>query len=245
MKYIAGGDSIIYQGSYESPNDYCVEVASTGDPIYLSDWRLGGCTDYDAASIPGTDLVVLEQATGRIADKDLEDSQKMDETVKRASRVYGIYYTKKHSRTRWYSPKPVYSSANTTSYLPRVALADNGKGVAIWQEGLFEKGSWVNAKDNVELSDLVMNGQLMLSRFDGNTTWSAPIPLLALGEDMQLKDYRITYDGTTAFIIARKVKSDGSSENICMTVDAGGKVTNHDIEQTDELMRLRLSLIHI
>ena len=239
VKYIAGGDSIIYQGSYESPNDYCVEVASTGDPIYLSDWRLGGCTDYDAASIPGTDLVVLEQATGRIADKDLEDSQKMDETVKRASRVYGIYYTKKHSRTRWYSPKPVYSSANTTSYLPRVALADNGKGVAIWQEGLFEKGSWVSAKDNVELSDLVMNGQLMLSRFDGNTTWSAPIPLIALGEDMQLKDYRITYDGTTAFIIARKVKSDGSSENICMTVDAGGKVTNHDIEQTDELMRLR------
>ena len=239
VKFIAGGDSIVYQGAYESPNDYCVEVASTGDPIYLSDFRLGGCTDYDAVSIPGTDLVVLEQATGQIAKEDLEDTLQLDETMKRASRVYSVYYTKKHTGTKWYSPQPVYSSQETTSYLPRVALADNGTGVAIWQEGLFEKGSWVTDKDTVQLTDMVMNGQLMLSRFDGNETWTAPIPLLSLDENMRLKDYRITYDGTTAFIIARKVGREGGAENLCMTVDAGGQVATHDIEQTDELLRLR------
>ena len=239
VRFIAGGDSIVYQGAYESPNDYCVEVASTGDPIYLSDWRLGGCTDYDAASIPGTDLVVLEQATDRISDEDLADTLKLDETVKRASRVYSVYYTKKNTGTKWYSPKPVYSSAETTSYLPRVALADDGTGVAVWQEGLFDKGSWVADKDTTQLTDLVMNGQLMMSRFDGNETWTAPTPLLTLDENTRLKDYRITYDGQTAFIIARRVANGGISENLCMTVDANGQVATHDIEQTDALMRLR------
>lgn len=239
VKYIAGGDSIVYQGAYESPNDYCVEVASSGDPIYLSDFRIGGCTDYDAASIPGTDLVVLEQATSLIAKEDLEDTLKLDETIKRASRVYSVYYTKKHAGTKWYTPKPVYSSAETTSYLPRVALADNGTGVAIWQEGLFERGSWAAEKDTVQLTDMVMNGQLMLSRFDGNETWTAPIPLLSLDENMRLKDYRVTYDGSTAFIIARKVGRESGAANLCMTVDASGQVAMHDIEQTDELVRLR------
>ena len=239
VKFISGGDSIIYQGSYENPNDYCVEVASTGNSIYLSDWNLGGCTAYDAASIPGTDLVVLEQATGKIAQEDLEDSLHLGETMNRASRVYSIYYTKKNANTKWYSPKPVYSSTETTSYMPRVALANDGTGVAIWQEGLLEKGSWVQPNDTVGLGDVVMNGQLMMSRFDGNETWSAPIPLMTLDENCALKDYRITYDGSTAFIVARKAVKDADNENICFTADAAGNVTMHDVEQTDELMRLR------
>ena len=239
VKFISGGDSIIYQGAYESPNDYTVEIASTGEAIYLTDNELGGCTDYDAASVPGTDLVVLEQATGKIAKEDLEDSLHLDETVKRASRVYSVYYTKKKPGTKWYSPKPVYSSTETTSYRPRVALADNGTGVAIWQEGTLDKGSWVTDKDTVKLADIVMNGQLMLSRFDGNETWSAPIPVQELNENYRLKDYRVTYDGQTAFIVARKVGRDIAPENVCFTVDAAGTVTSHQVEQSDELMQMR------
>ena len=239
VKFLAGGDSIVYQGAYENPNDYCVEVAPTGEAIYLSDWKIGGCTDYDAASIPGTDLVVLEQATADIAQEDLEDTLHLDETVKRASRVYSVYYTKKNTGTKWYSPKPIYSSTETTSYHPRVALAEDGKGVAIWQEGTFEKGSWVTDKDTVKLTDLVMKGQLMMSRFDGNETWSEPIPLQTLDENYRLKDYHLTYDGTNAFIVARKVGRDIDPENVCLTVDGNGTVTTHQVEQTDELMSLR------
>ena len=240
VKYLAGGDSIIYQGAYENANDECVEVASTGDPIYLSDWQLGGCTAYDAASIPGTDLVVLEQATGRIADEDLQDTLQLGSTVNRASRVYSVYYTKKNKGTKWYTPKPVYSSAETTSYRPRVALADNGTGVAIWQEGLIDKGSWVTEKDTTQLTDLVMNGHLMLSRFDGNETWTAPIPLMAVNQDCMLRDYCVTYDGQTAFIIARKTSAHAEdSQNICLTVDAAGNVTTHDTEQSDDIMKVR------
>ena len=155
----------------------------------------------------------MEQAVGRIAQEDLEDSLHLDETVKRASRVYGIYYTKKKNGTKWYRPKPVYSSTETSSYKPRVALADNGTGVAIWQEGLLGKGSWVTEKDTTDLTDLVMTGNLMMSRYDGNETWTAPVPLMAVGENCILKDYRVTYDGSTAFVIVRK--SDGTkNENI-------------------------------
>ena len=100
--------------------------------------------------------MVLEQATGKIAKEDLEDSLHLDETVKRASRVYSVYYTKKKPGTKWYSPKPIYSSTETTSYRPRVALADNGTGVAIWQEGTLDKGSWVTDKDTVKLAHASM-----------------------------------------------------------------------------------------
>ena len=238
VKFVSGGDSIIYQVSYENPNDYAIEVASSGAPVPLSDSSLGGCTDYDAASVPGTDLVVMEQAVGQIAQEDLADSLHLDETVKRASCVYSIYYTKKKTGTKWYRPQPVYSSPNTTSFKPRVALADNGTGVAIWQEGLLDKGSWVTPNDTVDLADLVMTGQLMMSRFDGNGTWTAPVPLMAVNESCVLKDYRVTYDGQTAFVIVRK--SDGTkNENVCMTVDAGNNITTHDVDQSDVMMSLR------
>ena len=239
VSFIAGGDSIIYQGNYEDPNDNCVEVASTGAPIYLSDFRKGGCTDYDAASIPGTDLVVLEQATAKISEEDLTDSLHLDETVNRASRVYSIYYTKKHAGTKWYKPKPVYSSSETTSYRPRVALAENGTGVAIWQEGLIYKTSGIASEDTVQLSDLVMKGQLMMSRFDGNETWSAPVPLMAVDENCSLNDYRVAYDGSTAFIVARRGLNKETADNICMTVDASNNIAMHDMVQTNELMHLR------
>ena len=239
VKFIAGGDSIVYQGNYEDPNDYCVEVASTGEPIYLSDWRQGGCTDYDAASVPGTDLVVLEQATDKIAQEDLKDSLNLDETVKRASRVYSVYYTKKHTGTKWYSPKPIYSSTETTSCHPRVALAEDGTGVAIWQEGLIDKVSGLAPEDTVQLQDLVMNGRLMMSRFDGHDTWSAPVSLMAVDENCALSDYHVAYDGSTAFIVARRTLNKENSENICMTVDAANNIKMHDMVQTDELMHLR------
>ena len=239
VKFLAGGDSIVYQRHHDNPNDYTVDVAMTGNPQTLSNQNIGGCTDYDAASVPGTDLVVLEQATAQIAKEDLEDSLHLDETINRASRVYGIYYTKKNTKTKWYSPKPIYSSAETTSFKPRVALAENGTGVAVWQEGNFQKGSWVAADDTVQLADIVMNGQLMMSRFDGNETWSEPIPLQALDENFRLNDYRIAYDGQTAFIIARKEGKNIASENFCLTVDATNNVTKNNLEQTDDLMQLR------
>ena len=239
VKFLSGGDSIVYQGAYDNPNDEIVHVASTGEAIYLSDWNLGGCTDYDAASIPGTDLVVLEQATGQISKEDLEDSLHLDETVRRASRVYSVYYTKKHAGTKWYSPKPIYSSPETSSYRPRVALAANGTGVAVWQEGLLDKGSWVTAKDTVQLTDLVMNGKLMMSRFDGNETWTAPIPLYDLNENCRLKDYSISYDGSNVFIIARRVEDGKIGDNICLSVDGDDNVDRRDLEVTDEMMKLK------
>jgi len=239
VKFISGGDSIIYQGAYESPNDYAVECSSIGTPSILSDWRIGGCTDYDAASVPGTDMVVMEQATDIISEEDLKDTLHLDETVKRASRVYSVYYTKKHAGTKWYTPKPVYSSTETTSYHPRVALADNGTAVAIWQEGLMEKGSWVQEGEKADIGDLVLNGHLMMSRYDGDNTWSEPIKLMAVDEKNKLNDYRVTYDGSTAFIIARKQTYRIINENICLTVDAANNITNHKVEQTEDLMRLQ------
>ena len=117
-------------------------------------------------------------------------------------------------------------------------MAENGTGVAIWQEGLLGKGSWVTEKDTTDIADLVMTGQLMMSRYDGNETWTAPVPLMAVGENCILKDYRVTYDGSTAFVIVRK--SDGTkSENVCMTVDAGNNITSHDVNQSDVMMNLR------
>ena len=242
VKFITGSDSIIYQGNQggsADPNKMTVEVASLDNPFIISDWRSGGCTDYDAASVPNLDLVVMEQATAEIPKEQLEDSLTLETSVKEGSKVYALYYAKKHPGTKWYSPKPIYSSPETTSFKPRLAMADDGKAVAIWQEGTFEKASWVQEGDTVQLTDLLMNGHLMMSRFDGNETWSEPIQLAEVNEAFCLKDYRVAYDGTSAFIVARRGISGSPDENIGIMVDGNNAVTMQTLDYTDEPVRLR------
>ena len=241
VKFIAGGDSIIYQsnkGKPDDPNQFTVEVASLGDPTTISDWRSGGCSDYDAASVPGLDLAVMEQATATIPKEQLEDSLTLDVTVNQASRVFDLYYTKKNAGTKWYQPKPIYASPETASFKPRVAVADDGKAVAVWQEGTFEKASWVQEGDTVQLTDLLMNGHLMMSRFDGNETWSAPVQLADVNEGFCLKDYRVVYDGTTAFIVARRGVYGAQDENVGFMVDGNNAVTVQTLPYTEESVRL-------
>ena len=233
VKFISGGDSIIYQGNQGNPDDpnmMTVEVASLGNPSIISDWRTGGCSDYDAASVPGLDLAVMEQATATVTKEQLEDSLTLDVTVNQVSRIYDLYYTKKNAGTKWYQPKPIYSSPETASYRPRLAMADDGKAVVVWQEGTIEKGSWVTDKDTVQLSDLMMNGHLMMSRFDGNETWSEPVKLAELNEDFCLKDYRVAYDGTSAFIVARRSISSVQYENVGIMVDGNNTVTKQTMD---------------
>ena len=241
VKFIAGGDSIIYQGyrdNPDDPNNMTVEVASLGNPTIISDWRSGGCTDYDAASVPGLDLVVMEQATAVIPKEQLEDSLTLDVTVNQGSRVYDLYYTKKNASTKWYQPKPIYGSPETTSFKPRLAVADDGKAVAVWQEGTFEKASWVQEGDTVQLTDLLMNGHLMMSRFDGNETWSEPVKLVEVNEGFCLKDYCVAYDGTSAFIVARRGVSGAPDENVGITVDGNNTVATQTLAYTEETVRL-------
>ena len=241
VKFIAGGDSIIYQGYRDnvvSPNNMTVEVASLGNPTTISDWQSGGCTDYDAASVPGLDLAVMEQATAKIPQEQLDDSLTLDVTVNQASRLYDLYYTKKNAGTKWYKPKPIYGSTETTSFKPRLAVADDGKAVAVWQEGTFEKASWVQEGDTVQLSDLLMNGHLMMSRFDGNETWSSPVQLAEVNEGFCLKDYNVAYDGTSAFIVARRGVSGAPDENVGITVDGNNNVATQTLDYTEEPVRL-------
>ena len=242
VKFISGGDCIIYQGHQNNPDDpnmMTVEVASLDDPAIISDWRSGGCSDYDAASVPGLDLAVMEQATATVSKEQLEDSLTLDMTVNQASRVFDIYYTKKTAGTKWYQPKPIYSSPETASYRPRLAMADDGKAVAIWQEGTIEKGSWVHEGDTVQLADLLMNGHLMMSRFDGNETWSEPVKLVEVNEGFCLKDYSIAYDGTSAFIVARRSISVTQYENVGIMVDGNDSVTTQTLDNIDGTVSLR------
>ena len=241
VKFISGGDSIIYQGHQNNPDDpnmMTVEVASLDDPAIISDWRLGGCSDYDAASVPGLDLAVMEQATATVSKEQLEDSLTLDVTVNQVSRIYDLYYTKKNAGTKWYKPKPIYSSPETASYRPRLAMADDGKAIVIWQEGTIKKGSWVQEGDTVQLSDLMMNGHLMMSRFDGNETWSEPVKLAELNEDFCLKDYRVAYDGTSAFIVAHRSISNTQYENVSIMVDGNNTVTTQTFDYTNGPVRL-------
>ena len=241
VKFISGGDSIIYQGHQNNPDDpnmMTVEVASLDNPAIISDWRSGGCSDYDAASVPGLDLAVMEQATATVSKEQLEDSLTLDVTVNQASRVFDIYYTKKTAGTKWYQPKPIYSSPETASYRPRLAMADDGKAVAVWQEGTIEKGSWVQEGDTVQLADLLMNGHLMMSRFDGNETWSEPVQLVEVNENFCLNDYRVAYDGTSAFIVARRSISNTQYENVSIMVDGNNTVTTQTFDYTNGPVRL-------
>ena len=82
----------------------------------------------------------------------------------------------------------------------------------------------------MQLSDLMMNGHLMMSRFDGNETWSEPVKLVELNEDFCLKDYRVAYDGTSAFIVARRSISSVQYENVGIMVDGNNTVTKQTMD---------------
>ena len=83
-----------------------------------------------------------------------------------------------------------------------------------------------------------MNGHLMMSRFDGNETWSEPVKLAEVNENFCLKDYRVAYDGTSAFIIARRSISSTQNENVCIMVDGNNTVTTQTFDYTTGPVRL-------
>ncbi len=238
VSYLSGGDDVAFHQTYENVNGNTAATASTKGVFVLSNYEMGGCSGFHTASTTDKDVVVLEQANAKISEEDLQDSLHIDETVARASKSFGVYYIKRDQQG-WYEPQAVYSSTESTSIRPRVAMASDGTAVAVWQEGEIKRGSYLAEKDTAQLGDLYMQGNLMLSRFDGNETWTEPVAIQPLTENRALTDYLPTYDGQNVFLIASKATEREATEMVVLTVDAQNKVTLVDSVKTTTLPALK------
>ena len=233
IRFLSGGDSIVYKANSSSPNSRYLRVVSTGNPAIISDYLSGGSADYHSASSSNFDMVVFEQATKKFSDADSAPSESnLADCVIRNGSAFNIYYSMKKAGGRWYSPKPINVDSYRTSMRPRVALDDNGNAAAIWQEGYLNRDATLSYQEQQDIANLVLNGDLVLSRFNG-TDWSKPVSLLRLNRKLKLAEYQLTVKNGEVFVAAIEILPDDVVKPVFIHVSADDKVTVTDAPMAD------------
>ncbi len=228
IRFLSGGDSIVYKSAANTPNSRYLRVVSTGSPAIISDYFTGGAASYHSASSNNFDIVVFEQATRKLTDTEVAPSQNnLVDCIIRASDISKIYFSMKKAGGKWYSPKPIYVNSYRTSMKPRVALDDNGCAVAIWQEGYLNRDGTLSIEEQRDAANLVLTGDLVLSRFDGKN-WTEPISLLRLNRKSKLSEYQLTVKNGEVFVAAVELLPDNVVKPVFINVTTGNKVTISD-----------------
>ena len=228
IRFLSGGDSIVYKSESSSPNSRYLRVVSSGAPTIISAYKKGGAADYHSASSNNFDMVVFEQVTRELSAEEANpsDDQLVDCVIRNAD-VSKVYYAMKKAGGRWYSAKPIDSNSSGANTKPRVALDDNGNAAAIWQNGSFSRNPLLPYEEQEDISNLVFNGYLVLSRFNGEE-WSEPLDLLRLNRKLKLADYQLTVKNGEVFIAAIEQLPDDVIKPVFIHVSADDKVTVTD-----------------
>ena len=228
VRFLSGGDSIIFKTDAASPNDRHLRVVSTGNPVIVSDYQTGGSANYHSASSPNFDIVVYEQASRKLKDTEIapNDNNLVDCVIRNGS-ISKIYYTIKKAGGKWYRPKPIDASNHDANTKPRVALDDKGNAAAIWQQGYYTRNPRLSTEEQNNIENLLFNGNLMYSRFDG-TNWSEPVSILRLNRKLQLTEYQISYNNGEAFIAATELLPEEEIKPVFIHVTADGQTTVAD-----------------
>ena len=233
IHFLSGGDSIVYKANSSSPNSRYLRVVSTGNPAIISDYLSGGSADYHSASSSNFDMVVFEQATKKFSDADSAPSESnLADCIIRNGSAFNIYYSMKKAGGRWYSPKPINVDSYKTSMRPRVALDDNGNAAAIWQEGYLNRDATLSYQEQQDIANLVLNGDLVLSRFNG-TGWSKPVSLLRLNRKLKLDEYQLTMKNGEVLVAALEILPDDVVKPVFIHVSADDVVTVTDAPMAD------------
>lgn len=228
VRFLSGGDSIVYKSDEVSPNDRYLRVISTGNPTVISDYRTGGAADYHSASSANMDIVVYEQATRKLTEDEMNptDEQLVDYVINKGD-ISQIYYAYKKAGGNWYSAKPIWQDNYQTNTKPRVALDDQGHAAAIWQQGHYIRKSGLSPEEQNDIENLQFIGDLMYSRFDG-TSWTEPVSVLYLNRKLQLSEYQLSYHNGEAFIAATELLPDDVVKPVFIHVAANGNATVSD-----------------
>ena len=227
IRFLSGGDSIIYKSDDDSPNNRHLRVVSTGNPAIVSDYLTGGSGDYHSASSPSMDIAVFEQATDKLSDEEISPSEdKLVDCIVNKGNISDIYFSIKKAGGSWYSPKAIDKNT-VTNMKPRVALDNNGHAVAIWQKGRLSRNYRLSVSEQQDITNLLFMGDLVLSRFDG-TNWSEPKELVHLERRLQLSEYQLTVNNGEVFIVATEVLEDETVKPVFIHVSADDKVTITD-----------------
>ena len=224
VRFLSGGDSIIYKSDATTPNSRFLRVVSTGNPAIVSDYLTGGTGDYSSASTPTMDIAVFEQATRKLTDTEVapSDDELVDCVIQNGS-ISDIYFTMKKAGGKWYRPRPITTN-DETNMRPRVALDDNGHAAAIWMKGRLSRNFLLNNEEREDITNLLFYGSLMLSRFDG-TDWSEPIELISMARNSQLSEYQLTMKDGEVFVAATRKNSSNEVSPVFIHVAADNKVT--------------------
>ena len=228
IRFLSGGDSIVYKTDATSPNKRYLRVASTGSPTVISDYNKGGAADFHSASSPNFDMVVFEQAKKKFSDAEAAPSnEELVDCIIRNGDDFSIYYAMKKVGGKWYSPKPIDPDSRNTCIKPRVAIDENGNAVAIWQDGYQIRDYQLSLEEQQDISNLIFNGYLVISRFNG-TEWTKPVNVIRVDRRQKLSDYQLTVKDGEVFIAAVQILPDDTMKPVFIHVSADNNVTVTD-----------------
>lgn len=227
IRFLSGGDSIIYKSDADSPNNRHLRVVSTGNPTIVSDYLTGGAANFHSASSPNMDIAVFEQASRKLTDSEIAPSEdQLADCVARNGDISKIYYSMKKAGGKWIRAKLV-SNDRDTNMKPRVALDDNGNAAAIWQQGYLSRNYRLTSEEQKDVANLLFIGNLVLSRFNGSS-WTEPVELLRLNRNLRLSEYQLTVRDGEVFIAATEILPDDVVKPVFIHVSADNTVTFSD-----------------
>ena len=220
--YLGNGSELLFYnlktpGNY---NDDRLQVLSGGSKSDLVDTSVDApMYDFSAARASGIDVVAFEQVSETINKNTLEALEENDQ-VKDISEKTEVYVAVRKDGGAWQTEQ-VGTYWGNACVMPAVAAQNDGKAVAIWQQG--------KARFNTE-GDRYIDGSLMLSRYDG-TYWSYPIEIKRLHRRSVPADYQVTMKNDSVLVMMTLKQDVDNAEKqaqlIYINVSADDKVREH------------------
>ena len=194
------GDHVVYN-DLAKPADY------NDDRVMLLDVNSGIATSLSEQTRNATrhmrskrgenEVVVFEQLGRWIEPDEINPDSAISKTNELAARTRIMAVMRSQGGTwRRYTIAPDDGHVDTK---PVVTIQDDGKAACIWQHGDIVTDSDDETAEVDSLYGSTLNGQLMLSIFDGNT-WSDPITLHNLDKELIATEYDLIMRNDTVLV---------------------------------------------
>ena len=193
-------DHVVYN-DLADPDDYnddCVMLKDVNDGTVtaLSDGNLNA-TRHMRSKRGEYEVVVFEQLGRQIDPEEMRSELALSKTNELAARTRIVSMMRKQGEA-WQRYSITMDDGHVDTK-PVVTIQDDGKAACIWQHGDISMDSDADATDVDSVYSCALQGQLMLSIFDGRS-WSEPITLHNLSRDLVATEYDLIMRGDTVLV---------------------------------------------
>lgn len=168
---------------YDDDGIVVVDLSTKQDNKISNDKLLA--VKHDLATAGDHKMIVYEQNTLPINPESVTDDN-VNQRTQEVSEHFNIHASFAQQDGSW--TDQMVCQNGKANLNPVGAIQDNGHAAVIWQSGVFSGNTRQVSDDSLAVSS-VMVGDLLYSRYDGNT-WSQPISLVQINADKTANNYQ-------------------------------------------------------